>query len=155
MSVQPMRLKLALITPIRIVLGLGVLAVASTGNTRGASLGLAFAVGAVFLAFAALNDRRSLLMRRRREPGPLPQDAPHDPPWRIAVDAMFPSTIGVTVLAGIALALGNEVLGAALGGAVAGMGIASAISLYPLLAWEREHAGRLYYARGGHGYFIG
>jgi hypothetical protein len=155
MRVQPVRLRLLLITPVRIALGLAAFAVASTGNARPESVALGFAVGAVFLAFAALNDRRSLFLRKRREPGRLPGDVEVDPPWRIAFDAMFPSTAGVTVLAVVAFALGNEVLAAVLGGAVAGMGIASGLSLYPLVTWEHEHGGRLYSAPEAHGYFVG
>jgi hypothetical protein len=69
--------------------------------------------------------------------------------WRIALEAALPSTVGVSVLGALGLAAGNEVLAALLAGGVAGMGIASALSLFPLLAWERERGARLYAGRGG------
>ena len=143
------RRRLVLITPVRIGLGLALLGVALGGDAPARSVVLAFLVGAVFMALAALADRRALLLRPPREPEPLPSDSVTAADWRIALEAALPSTVGVSVLAAVALAAGNEVLGALLGGSVAGMGIASAVSLVPLLAWERERGKRLYAVRGG------
>jgi hypothetical protein len=150
MRVAAARTRLLLITPIRIGLGVALLAAAFVGDVRSGSLGLAFAVGAVFIAVAALADRRSLLLRGAdAEPEPLPAGAVRDPPWRVALAAAVPSTIGLALLSVIALAIGNEVLGAVLAGAVAGLGLATAFAIFPLLAWERERAVRLY--TGPHG----
>jgi hypothetical protein len=126
-----------------------VLAAALTGDTRARSVVLAFVLGAGFVAFAALSDRRALLLRRDEEPEPLPPSAVRDPSWRVVMDAAYPSTFGATVLAAIALGAGNEVLGSALGGAVVGLGLASAVGIVPLLVWEHERAVRLYI--GPHG----
>jgi hypothetical protein len=67
----------------------------------------------------------------------------------VVVDAAYPSTFAVTGLAVVGRAAGNEVLAAALAGAVAGLGLAAAVRLVPLLAWERRRAVRLYV--GPHG----
>jgi hypothetical protein len=147
--VTTVRRRLVLITPVRIGLGLALLGVALGSDTPPRSVVLAFLVGAVFMALAALADRRTLLLRPPREPEPLPPDSVPEANWRVALEAALPSTVGVSVLGAVGLAAGNEVLGALLAGGVAGMGIASAVSLFPLLAWERERGARLYAGRGG------
>jgi hypothetical protein len=149
LRVAASRQRLALITPTRLTLGAVLLAVAFTGESPARSIVLAFMVGAVLVAFAALSDRRGLLRYRDQEPEPLPPTALRDPSWRVVLVAAYPSTFGVAVLAVIALAAGNEVLGAVLAGAVAGLGLASAVGLVSLLVWERERAVRLYV--GPHG----
>jgi hypothetical protein len=149
MRVTPVRARLLLIAPIRIGLGVALLCVTFAGETQSRSLALGFVVGTIFVAFAALVDRRSLLLRGAQEPEPLPPSAVLDPYWRIAVTAALPSTIGLAVLSVIAFAVDKEVLAALLAGAVAGLGIATVIGLVPLLAWERERAVRLY--SGPHG----
>src|SRR5439155_25799698 len=144
------RTRLLLITPIRLVLGVALLGVTFVGDVQARSLGLAFLVGAMFVAFAALVDRRSLLLRARDvEPEPLPAGAVQDPPWPVALVAAVPSTIGLAVLSVVAVAVGKDVLGALLAGGVAGLGVATVIGLVSLLAWERERAVRLY--AGPHG----
>ena len=55
----------------------------------------------------------------------------------------MPSTLGVAVLAAIALAVDQEVLAALLGGAEAGMALAGAIGFVQLVQWEREKGARL------------
>ena len=150
MRVSAVRTKLLLITPIRLVLGVVLLCVTFVGNVQGRSLGLAFLVGAFFIAFAALVDRRSLLLRARDvEPEPLPAGAVEDPPWRVALAAAIPSTIGLAVLSLVAVGAGKDVLAALLAGGVAGLGVATVIALVSLLGWERERAVRLY--TGPHG----
>jgi hypothetical protein len=150
MRVAAVRTRLLLMAPIRIGLGVVLLGASFAGDERPRPVGAAFLVGAVFITFAALADRRSLLLRAGElEPEPLPAGAVRDPYWRIAVTAALPSTIGLSVLSVIALAAGNEVLGALLAGSVAGLGIATLIGLFPLLVWERKRAVRLYV--GPHG----
>jgi hypothetical protein len=150
MRVAAVRTRLLLIAPIRIGLSVALLGASFAGDARSRSLGLAFAVGAAFITFAALADRRSLLLRGSElDPEPLPAGATRDPYWRVALTAALPSTIGLSVLSVIALAAGNEVLGALLAGSVAGLGISTVIGLFPLLAWERKRAVRLYV--GAHG----
>lgn len=149
LRVAAARRRLALITPARLALGGVLLAVALTGDTRPRSVVLAFGFGAGFVGFAALADRRGLILRKDEEPERLPVGAIRESNWRVLVHAAYPSTFGVTVLAVIGLVAGNEILGAVLGGAVAGLGIASGVGLVPLLAWERERGIRLYVGSDG------
>ena len=150
MRVAAVRTRLLLIVPIRLVLGVALLSVTFVGDAAARSLILAFLVGAVFIAFSALVDRRSLLLRSRDvEPEPLPAGAVLDPYWRVAFPAAIPSTLGLAALSVVAIVAGEDVLAALLAGAVAGLGVAAAVGLVPLLAWERERAVRLY--AGAHG----
>jgi hypothetical protein len=134
------RIRLALITPVRLVLGVAALGGALAGGAVGDSALAAFGLGAAFSAFAIVGDRRSLLIRR--DP-PLPDDARVAPVWRAVLDAAIPSTVGVAVLAAIALAVGQDVLAAVLGGAEAGMALAGAIAFVQLVDWERREGARL------------
>ena len=102
------------------------------------------------LAFAALSDRRGVLVRRSA-PGPLPPDARHEPRWRVAWQMMLPSTVVVTVLAAGSVGWGSLVLGAILGGALAGLGLAAAVTWVRLAAWESGRGVRLYFELGGGG----
>src|SRR5262249_48795788 len=115
-QVAASRTRLALVTPLRLALGVAVLAGALAEGAESDVALAAFALGAAFAAFAILGDRRSLLLRRE-PPEALPQDARLAPAWRAVLDAALPSTVGVAVLAAIALAVGQEVLAALLGGA--------------------------------------
>jgi hypothetical protein len=58
------------------------------------------------------------------------------------VAALFPSSVGVAVLAAAALALDAR-LAAILAGLLAGMGFASLVSAARVLTWERRRAVRL------------
>jgi hypothetical protein len=150
MRVAAVRTRLLLIVPIRLVLGLALLSLTFAGDTAARSLSLAFLVGAVFIAFSALVDRRSLLLRSRDvEPEPLPAGAVLDSHWRVAFAAAIPSTLGLAALSVVSFVAGKDVLAALLAGSVAGLGVAAAVGLVPLLAWERERAVRLY--AGAHG----
>jgi preprotein translocase subunit SecY len=73
----------------------------------------------------------------------------HEPSWRAVASAAYPSTLGVSVLAVIALVAGKGILAALLGGVVAGLGVASGIGLVTLLAWEHERGARLYLGTDG------
>src|SRR5258707_9197551 len=93
MRVAAVRTRLLLIVPIRFVLGVALLCLTFVGDTAARSLSLAFLVGAVFIGFAALVDRRSLLLRNRDvEPEPLPSSAVRDPNWRVALPSAVSST---------------------------------------------------------------
>ena len=132
------------------MLGVAVLLLAlATGASSGPAV-LAFVVGTGVVAFAALADRRALLLRGDvGDLEPLPTDAVREPAWRVVAQAAFPSTFGVTVLAAIALAAGKGELAALLGGVVAGLGVASGVGLVALLAWEHERGARLHIGKSG------
>ena len=140
---------LSLIVPIRLALGAVVLAAALAAGATPRSALAGFALGAVILAFAALADRRSLLLRGARDPEPLPDDALRETRWRVAWRLMLPSTVVVTLLAIVGLAAGSRVLAAILGGGVAGMGVAAAVTWARLASWERERGVRLFWEQGG------
>ncbi len=143
------RERLALITPVRLVLGVVLLVAATAAGAGPGATALAFAVGAGVVAFAALADRRALVLRGDVEPEPLPDDAVQERRLRVVVAAAFPSTFGVSVLGAIALVAGKDVLGALLGGVVAGLGIASGVGLVQLVMWERERGACLSVASDG------
>ena len=131
MTVHSLRERTLLVIPIRVVLG-AVLLVASlvAGAHRTGAL-LAFATGAVGIVFFLFNDPRSRFLPAGREPEPLPGTATIAPRWRQALAATFPSTIGVAVLALIAL-VPQPILAALLAGIEAGLGLAAALSLLRL-----------------------
>jgi hypothetical protein len=135
------RTRLALVTPLRLALGVAVLVGSLAEGAVGDSALASFALGGAFAAFAIVGDRRGLL--RGDAPESLPHDARLAAPWRAALDAAMPSTVGVAVLAVIALAIGQEVLAALLGGVEAGMALAGAIAFVRVVEWERREGARL------------
>lgn len=118
-----------LVIPVRLGLGLVWLVAARLTGAGGGPALLAFALGAFGLTFAALNDPRGRLLHGALEPLDAPPGAVVDPRWRQALAAMFPSTVGVSLLAAIAL-IPQPILAALLGGgASAGLGFAALVSL--------------------------
>jgi hypothetical protein len=124
---QSLRTRTALVAPLRLALGVAWLVAARVAGASAGPAFAAFGIGAAAVAFAALNDPRARLLRR--DPKPLPEGEPVrlDPAWRHAVSALFPSTVGLSLLAAIALAP-QPVLAALLGGASAGLGVAAALT---------------------------
>jgi len=134
---------------VRIALGVAVLVVSIAAGAAVGPAAVAFVVGAGVVAFAALADRRPLLLRSDVEAAPLPAGAVQEPAWRVVAAAAYPSTLGISVLAVIALIVGKDVLAALLGGVVAGLGVASGVGLVTLAVWERERGARLHLAGDG------
>lgn len=126
MTVQSLRLRLLLIGPVRLVLSIVWLAAARATASSGGTL-VAFGVGAFAAAFLVSNDPRA---RFRGSPTvePLPAGARVAPAWRHVLDAALPSTVGVSVLAAIALAF-NATLAALLAGILAGLGVGALLAL--------------------------
>jgi hypothetical protein len=87
-----------------------------------------FAIGAVGCAFALVADPRSRLLHANREPAPYPEGAVLDSSPHHLWSALLPSTLGVNILAAVAIAPQPE-LTAILGGISAGLGLASLLSL--------------------------
>lgn len=136
MTVESVRLRLLLVAPLRLVLALVWLAAArAAGGSSGAAL-LAFAVGAFAVAFVAFNDPRRRFLAGSGEPGELPADARVAPAWLHAFHASLPSTVGVSLLAALALPF-EPTLTALLGGVLAGLCLAA-------LVWAYTVDGRLY-----------
>jgi hypothetical protein len=126
------------VAPIRFALGVALLALAvALGASRGPA-GLAFAAGAFGLAFSAFADPRRRFLAAKGEPQPLPESASVEGRLALARATIFPSTVGVSILTVVALALGQGVLAALLAGALAGMGLAAALGGADLLLHERQ-----------------
>lgn len=101
------------------------------------------AFGAVLLAFALFFGRsRRPLEATLAEAVEVPADAARAPLRDGVVAALFPSSVGVAILAAAALALDAR-LAAILAGLLAGMGFASLVSAVRVLAWERRHGLRV------------
>jgi hypothetical protein len=147
--VARLQARLWIIAPVRLVLGGGVLVAALLADASARPALIGFGAGALFTAFTVMSDRRAQFFADRDRPGPLPEGAAHEPWWRTAFDASIPSTIGVTVLAAIALVTHHAVLAAILGGALAGMGIAAVMAALDLRSWERREGACLYLEGGG------
>ena len=139
MTVESVRLRLLLVGPLRLVLsGVWLASARAAGGSSGSTL-LAFAAGALVTAFLVANDPRAAFRRAPAEPAQLPADARVAPAWMHAVHAALPSTVGVSVLAGLALAF-RPALTALLAGILAGLGVAALLIAYGI-------DGRLYLER--------
>jgi hypothetical protein len=109
-----------LVAPVRLALGAAGLALAISLGLTGATALAAAAAGAVLTVFTLTAPGG------RRKPEPLRPPgysgaSTDNPWWRVLAVAMFPSTYGVALLTGIALAF-NNVLAAFLSGVMLGMG---------------------------------
>jgi hypothetical protein len=136
MLVESVRLRLLLIGPLRLALGIVWLGAARAVGGSGSAALLAFAAGAFAMAFLVWNDPRARFRHAPSRPEALPAGANVAPAWLHAVHAAFPSTVGVSVLAAVMLAF-NPTLTALLAGILAGLGVAA-------LLWAYSIDGRLY-----------
>ena len=129
MTLHSLRVRTALVAPIRIGLGVLWLVVARLAGSAPAPAFIAFLVGTFATAFLGLADPRARRVSDQEgEPLPAPGGARLAPRWRQALGACWPSTLGVTVLAAIAAARAPT-LTALLGGVSAGLGVAALVSL--------------------------
>jgi hypothetical protein len=130
-TVESIRLRLLLVAPLRLLLGIVFLAAArAAGGGVGPTL-LAFAAGAFAMAFLVPNDPRARFRGTPSEPAELPADASVAPAWLHALHAALPSTVGVSVLAAVTLPF-QPTLTALLAGILAGLGIAAAFRAYAI-----------------------
>ena len=128
MRLQSVRTRARLVAPLRIAIAAVWLGVSVAAGARTGVAFAAFAVGVVGIAFLALNDPRARFTGREPQPLPAGANVVVDPAWRQALSSLFPSTVGLSALAAIAVAP-LPVLTALLAGAVAGLGVAAAASL--------------------------
>jgi hypothetical protein len=126
MTVHSARTRALAVTPIRVGLGLVWLVAARVAGAPSAGALLAFGGAAFVTAFSLFNDPRSRFLGRG-EAKPLPPGTRVAPRLRQALGATLPSTVGVSVLAAIALAF-EPVLTALLGGISAGLGVAGLLA---------------------------
>jgi hypothetical protein len=123
-TLHSLRDRALFVTPIRLGLAVVWLAAARAAGSPAAGALLAFAGGAFVIAFTLFNDPRARFLRRD-DPKPAPTDATIASRLRQALGATLPSTLGVSVLAAIALFF-EPTLTALLGGISAGLGLAGA-----------------------------
>ncbi len=128
MTVHSLRTRALLVSPIRLVLGVILLVAARAGGAASGPALLAFVLGGLGIAFLIFNDPRARFAGGGADPLELPADAVVAPGWRQALAATIPSTVGVSLLAVVAV-VARPVLGALLAGVCAGLGLASLISL--------------------------
>ncbi len=88
-----------------------------------------FAVGVFAMVFLVSNDPRARFRGAPKAPTPLPANAVVAPAWLHVAHAAFPSTIGVSILAAIALG-GQADLAALLAGVLAGLGVVALLAAY-------------------------
>jgi uncharacterized membrane-anchored protein YitT (DUF2179 family) len=130
-TVESIQLRLLLIGPVRLVLGIVLLAAARAVGGSSAGTLVAFAAAALATAFLLPNDPRARFRRADDEPSELPADATVAPAWLHAFHAALPSTIGVSILAAVTLAF-NATLTALLAGILAGLGLAALLRAYSI-----------------------
>jgi hypothetical protein len=130
------------LTAVRLSLGASALAGAFLAGVERAPGVAGFAFGAGTTTFMLLSDRRSLLLDWPT-PEPIPSDAEHERWHRYVAAGLFPSTIGVGMLAIVSLGF-DPVLSAVLAGVLAGMGAAGAVGSLQIFASERRDGLRLF-----------
>ena len=132
-----------LIVPVRFALGLAGLGGALLLHvSSGISLGeFGFACGFTFFLLL-MSRRRRAFWKKVETAQPAEEGVSIDSALRTVGKAAYPSTIGLTALTAIALAI-NPVLAAFLAGILAGMGLASLQLGAELIAWERWNSTRL------------
>jgi hypothetical protein len=136
-------LRALIVTPVRLLGGLGLLVAVRAAGGEPDVVGGAFLLGALGLVVAAFLDPRSRFLGASGAAEPAPADARYATPLGLLRQALFPSSVGVTALTLLALPF-DTTLAALLAGVLAGLGAASAVSAVRVLAWERAHGLRLY-----------
>lgn len=126
------------------MLGLLLVLVAGAVGARAASAAVAFGAAAVIATVFVLQDPRRRPLGRalgqvpERPSTELPPGAVVESSAQMIRGMLFPSTIGLTLLAAVALAAGRPVLAAILAGCLAGLGVAALARGGLLLAEERR-----------------
>lgn len=142
-QVVRLSLRARVLAPIRGGLSaLAVVAAVLDGATPGSAL-LAWAFGAIMVSLVLAGDPRG---RRARTPEPLPGEAVAESWAQIARTDVLPSTIGVALLAAVAL-LFDPVLAGILAGILGGMALMTVVSRLQVAVAERKLGGVLYVER--------
>ena len=90
-----------------------------------------------------LGDPRRRMLRREIVLRPAPDEFDLEEPWRSSLRALYPSSLGLTVLSLVALAW-DPVLSAVLAGVIAGLGVAGLIAAVEVALQERRLGGRVF-----------
>ncbi|HEY7017814.1 MAG TPA: hypothetical protein VH297_05045 [Gaiellaceae bacterium] len=132
-----------LIAAVRLVLGVaGLVASIAFGVEPGAALGI-FVFGVLILLLAVYGGgRRHRTALKFADPDPAPADARIESRSRGLARAMYPSTIGLTVLTAVSL-WPQPGLAALLAGLLAGLAVMSLIGAARLTSWERMRRARI------------
>jgi hypothetical protein len=145
MTLHSLRGHLLYVAPLRLGLGVVWLVAGRLAGAGGTPALLAFGCGLFAIVFLLFNDPRRAFLRRG-EPEPLPHSGySFASPARQAVAALFPSTVGLSVLAAIVI-VPQPVLSVLLGGISAGLGVAALLNVAradPTL-WYDPRTGRMY-----------
>jgi hypothetical protein len=145
------RAQFVLIGAVRLALAAaGFGAAIARGTSPGVAAGL-FALGAGVLLVAVLGGGRggTMAWARLRDAEPLPPGAQLESRSRSVVRAAYPSTIGLSVLIVLALAI-DSALAAVLAGILAGIGGVAVGFAVQLAVWERKRGARIL-VEPGHG----
>jgi hypothetical protein len=129
MTVHSLRNHSLYVAPLRVALGFVWVGAALLAGASAPGAWLAFATATFAMVFLRFNDPRARFLPRGGDPVPLPEDATIATPARQAWRALFPSTIGVSVLAAIALTF-QPILSAFLGGIALGLGVSGVVAAY-------------------------
>ena len=130
-------------------IGVGVIAIGASVargvDIRSALLGAV--LGAIVLTLLA--PGQSSRTRHRPEPEwvPAPADATYDPPWRAALLACVPSTLGLAAFAVFAL-VRQPVVAGIIAGVLLSLGALAVLSGFELRRRERSEGSRLDLGRG-------
>ncbi len=145
------RAQALLIAIVRLVLAAaGLSASIARGTSPGVAAGL-FALGAGVLLIVVLGGGRgSGVWGRLKRAQPLSSGAQVESRGRSVVRAAYPSTIGLSVLIVLALAI-DSALAAVLAGILAGIGGVAAGFAAQLEVWERRKGVRIFAEPGGGG----
>lgn len=129
MLVESIRLRLVLIAPLRLALGIVWVVLARVDGARSGATLIAFIAGAFASAFLVTNDPLGRFKKTPDRAAELPADATVAPAWLHAVHAAIPSTAGISVLAALTL-LFQPALTALLAGLLTGMGVVALLAVY-------------------------
>jgi hypothetical protein len=138
--------RLVFVAPLRFALAALCAALAWVAGADPSVLLVSFALGCIGFAGVVLTDRRAVLLGQRVR-APAPEDARYTGRWPTAVGACVPSSVGLTVLALVALVV-NATLTALLAGGIAGLGLAGLVAGVQLGLRERAAGVELYVAAG-------
>jgi hypothetical protein len=132
---------------VRLVLGAAFIVGATLRGLGGGPAVLAALGGAFVLAVIVLGQRGRAGAGAFAEAVPVPPDARFEPGWIGVLLACIPSTVGVSVMAVVALVV-SPALAAVLGGVLIALGVLAAVFWSQLAARERREEASYWIERG-------
>jgi hypothetical protein len=135
------------VAAIRLALGVAFVVAATLRGLDGGPTAISAIAGALVLTMIALGQRSRAGAADLGDALPVPADARFDPGWIGVLLACIPSTIGVSVLAVLALVF-SAALGAVLAGVLIALGVLAVVSWIQVTARERQDRARYWVERG-------